>query len=178
MAASGFCIAGVWIVKIRELPDVATLWHEAEAYLSSDPANNTHQLSAATRIMDIGARYGERFFAVYVDDANGDFDKLIASAIYVDSQALFLAVMSPDCARALATYLRYNEVRLTGVIGRRDVLAAFTDSYALPFSLHVNLMLYQLASAPAYGRASGEARVATMHDLEVHVEWHRALRSK
>lgn len=161
-------------MNVRELPDVAALWRVAEVYLSSDPANNTHQLSAAKRIMDIGARYGERFFAVYADDAPGEFGGLIASAICVDSKALFLAVMSPDCASALAAHLRDNDVRLTGVIGRRDVLAAFTDSHALPFSLHVNLMLYQLMSSPDFGRASGEARVATMNDLELLVEWHRA----
>lgn len=108
-------------MNVRELPDVAALWRVAEVYLSSDPANNTHQLSAAKRIMDIGARYRERFFAVYADDAPGEFGGLIASAICVDSKALFLAVMSPDCASALATHLRQNDVRLAGVIGRRDV---------------------------------------------------------
>ena len=161
-------------MNVRELPDIATLWREAEAYLSSDPANNTHQLSAAKRIMGIGARYGERFFAVYADYEDQGLDQLVASAIYVDSKALFLAVMAPDSASALARQLRDDDVRLTGVIGRRDVLAAFTDSYALPFSLHVDLMLYQLMSAPDFGRANGEARVATMNDLELLVDWHRA----
>lgn len=161
-------------MNVRELPDVATLWREAGAYLSSDPANNTHQLSAAKRIMDIGARYGERFFAVYADEANGEFDQLVASAVYVDSKALFLAVMAPDCANALAKHLRENNVQIKGVIGRRDVLAAFTGSYALPFSVHVNLMLYQLMRAPDFGRAPGEARVATMNELDLLVDWHRA----
>jgi len=161
-------------VKVVEYATVATLWREAEAYLSRDPANNTHQLSAAKRIMDIGARHGERFFALYADSAKDDFDQLVASAIYVDSKALFLAVMAPDCACALARHLRDHDVRLTGVIGRRDVLAAFTESYSLPFSVHVNLMLYQLMRAPDFGRASGEARVATMNELDLLVDWHRA----
>ena len=161
-------------MNVVELANIATLWREAEAYLSSDPSNNTHQLSAAKRIMDFGAGYGDRFFAVYAHDEDQGFDQLVASAIYVDSKALFLAVMGPDYASALARHLRDRDVRLTGVIGRRDVLAAFTDSYALPFSLHVNLMLYQLMSAPNYGRASGEARIATINDLKLLVDWHRA----
>lgn len=161
-------------MNVVELANIATLWREAEAYLSSDPANNTHQLSAAKRIMDFGAGYGDRFFAVYADGSNGELGALSASAIYVDPKALFLAVMSPDCASALAKHLRENNVQITGVMGRRDVLAAFTDSYALPFSLHVNLMLYQLMRAPDFGRASGEPHIATMNDLELLVEWHRA----
>ena len=156
---------------VRELSDVATLWSEGEAYLSSDPANNTHQLSAAKRIMDLGAQHGERFFAVYSEDTAR---QLVASAIYVDSKALFLAVMPLAAASALAQHLNANDVHLTGVIGKRDVLVAFTDSYALPFSVHVNLMLYQLMTTPDFGRASGAMRVATMDDLDLLVEWHRA----
>ena len=161
-------------MNVVELANIATLWREAEAYLSSDPANNTHQLSAAKRIMDIGARYGERFFAVYADYEDQGLDQLVASAIYVDSKALFLAVMAPDSASALAKHLRENNVQITGVMGRRDVLAAFTDAYALPFSVHVNLMLYQLMRAPDFGRSSGEAGIATMNELDLLVDWHRA----
>ena len=157
-------------MKVRELPDVAALWHAAEAYLSSDPANNTHQLSAAKRIMELGARYGERFFVVYVDDAES---ALAGSAIYVESKALFLAVMPPAAASALALHLRDNDVRLIGAIGRRDVLAPFTDAFARRFTTHVDLMLYQLMTAPDYGRATGQVRVATMHDLDLLVQWHR-----
>lgn len=158
-------------MTVVELADIAALWQAAETALSSDPANNTHQLSAAQRIRDIGARYGERFFAIYADDTQ---HKLIASAIYVDSKALFLAVMPPAAASALARHLRGNAVHLSGVIGRRDVLASFTDAYALPFSVHANLMLYQLIKAPDFGRAPGAARVASMDDLDLLVEWHRA----
>ena len=157
-------------MTVRELPDVAALWHVAEAYLSGDPANNTHQLSAAKRIMDLGARYGERFFVVYTDDTESE---LVGSAIYVDSKALFLAVMPPAAASALALHLRGDDVRLTGVIGRRDVLPSFTDAFAQKFSTHVDLMLYQRMTAPDYGRATGQVRVATMYDLDLLVQWHR-----
>jgi predicted GNAT family acetyltransferase len=157
-------------MKVRELADVGALWHAAEAYLSRDPANNTHQLSAAKRIMDLGARYGERFFVVYADDAESE---LIGSAIYVDSKALFLAVMPPEAASALALHLRANGVGLTGVIGRRDLLQPFTDSFAQHYSTHVDLMLYQLMTTPDYGRATGQARAATMRDLDLLVQWHR-----
>ena len=161
-------------MKVVELANIATLWREAEAYLSSDPANNTHQLSAAKRIIDFGPGYADRFFAVYAESSTGELGRLRASAIYVDPKALFLAVMTPDSASALARHLRDNDVRLTGVIGRRDVLAAFTGSYALPFSVHVNLMLYQLMRTPDFGRAPGEARIATINELDLLVNWHRA----
>jgi hypothetical protein len=69
-------------VKVRELAGIAAFWQAAEAYLSRDPANNTHQLSAAKRIMDLGAKHGARLFAVYAGD---DETALVASATYVDS---------------------------------------------------------------------------------------------
>jgi predicted GNAT family acetyltransferase len=162
-------------MTVVELPDVVTLWRDAETYLASDPANNTHQLSAAKRIMDLGARHGERFFAVYPDDAQS---RLIGSAIYVDSKALFLAVMPPHAASALGQYLRVNDVRLTGVIGRRDLLVPFTDVFARPFTTYVDLMLYQLMKVPDFGRATGEARVATMSDLDLLMAWHQAFETE
>ena len=158
-------------MKVRELADVSALWLAAEGYLSRDPANHTHQLSAAKRIMDLGARHGERFFVVSADDTESE---LVASAIYVDSTALFLGVMSSAAASALALHLRANDVRVTGVVGRRDVLQPFTDSFAHRFSTHADLMLYQLMTAPDYGRAAGQVRVATTHDLDLLVAWHRA----
>jgi predicted GNAT family acetyltransferase len=158
-------------MRVRELSDVQALWQAAEAYLSRDPANNTHQLSAAKRILDLGARYGERFFAVFADD---DETELVASAIYVDSKALFLAMMPPEAASALALHLRCNDVRLVGVIGQRDILAAFTPAFGQRFTTHVNLMLYQLMKAPDYGHATGTARVTTMDDLQLLIDWHRA----
>ena len=42
---------------VVEYADAPTLWHEAEAFLTRDPANNTHQLSAIKRILDLGARW-------------------------------------------------------------------------------------------------------------------------
>ncbi len=158
-------------MNVRELADVDALWRAAEAYLSRDPANNTHQLSAAKRIKELGARHGERFFVVYADDTAHE---LLASAIYVDSKALFLATMPPEAASALARHLRASDVPLCGVIGRRDLLPSFTDSYAKTFSTHVELMLYQLMKVPDYGRATGHARLATVDDLDLLIEWHRA----
>lgn len=158
-------------MKVRELPDVSVFWCAAESYLSCDPASNTQQLSAAKRILDLGALHGERFFVVYPDETE---NKVLGSAIYVESKALFLAMMPSAAASALALHLRINDVRLTGVIGRRDLLPAFTDAFAQRFSTHVELMLYQLMKAPDYGRAEGRVRVATMEDLDLLVAWHRA----
>lgn len=158
-------------MNVVELPDVATLWQAAERYLTRDPANNTHQLSAAMRIMALGARFGERFFAVYNDDADGT---LVGSAIYVDSKALFLAVMPPEAATALGHHLRAADAALSGVIGERSVLSAFTNAYDMPYSLHVDLMLYQLMTSPDRGRAAGAARVASADDIDLLIEWHQA----
>jgi predicted GNAT family acetyltransferase len=121
--------------------------------------------------MELGARHSERFFVVYADDTNRE---LVASAIYVDSKALFLATMPPEAASALARHLRANGVHLCGVIGQRDLLPPFTDSYAKTFSTHVELMLYQLMEVPDYGRASGHARLATVDDFDLFIVWHRA----
>ncbi len=158
-------------MKVRELPDITTFWRAAESYLSIDATNNTHQLSAAKRIMDLDARHGERFFVVDAGDAENE---VVASAICVDSKTLFLALMPPDAASALAQHLRANNVELAGVIGRHDVLPSFAHSFAQTFSTLVNLMLYQLMQAPEYGRAAGHARVATMDDLDLLLGWHRA----
>ena len=158
-------------MKVRELPDVSVFWRAAESYLSRDPATNTQQLSAAKRILDLGALHGERFFVIYPDETE---NAVLGSAIYVESKALFLAMMPSAAASALALHLRINDVQLTGVIGRRELLPAFTDAFAQRSSTHVELMLYQLMKAPNYGRAEGRARVATMEDLDLLVAWHRA----
>ena len=153
---------------VAEYADAPTLWREAEAFLSHDPANNTHQLSAIKRILDLGARGGERFFAVRQQD------ELVGSAVVVDTQTLFTSVMSGAVLTALAAHLRDAKVLLAGVVGRRDVLDAFTDSFGQPFSVHANLLLYRLEGNPAFGRASGNARLATMDDLQLLIDWHAA----
>ena len=161
-------------MKVRELPDIAAFWLAAERYLSRDPANNTHQLGAAKRIKEVGALHGERFFVVYAHDAETAPSEPLASAIIVESKLLFLAVMSPEAAAVIARHLRANSVRISGVIGMKSLLQAFTDGYGLPFTTHVNLMLYQLMRAPNHGRANGSMRVATLHDLDLLTTWHRA----
>ena len=155
-------------MKVVEYRDAPTLWHEAEALLSRDPANNTHQLSAIKRILDLGARGGERFFAVRQHDA------LVGSAVVVDTQTLFTSLMDTAVVTALATHLRNAKLALAGVVGRRDVLEGFTEAFGQPFSVHVNLMLYRLDGNPDFGRASGIARLATMDDLQLLIDWHAA----
>lgn len=154
---------------VTECVDAPTLWREAEVFLSRDPANNTHQLSAIKRILDLGARGGERFFAV-----RHDHDGLAGSAVVVDTQTLFLSLMDATVVTALATHLSDAKTQLAGVIGRQDVLKSFTESFAQPFSVHVNLMLYRLEGSPEFGRAAGEARLATTDDLALLMDWHAA----
>ncbi len=156
-------------MKVMEYGDAPTLWRDAEAYLSRDPANNTHQLSSIKRILELGARGGERFFAV-LDDQGA----LIGSAVVVDTQTLFLAVMARDAVASLATHLYDASVHLAGVIGRQDVLDIFSASFAQPSKILVVLMLYRLHGDPDFGRAAGGARLATMNDLPLLLDWHAA----
>lgn len=154
---------------VTERADAPTLWREAEAFLSHDPANNTHQLSAIKRILDLGARGAERFFAIH-----NEGDVMVGSALVVDTQTLFMSVMEADVVSALARHLRDTKARLAGVVGRKDGLKAFTESFRQHFNVHVNLMLYRLEGNPEFGRASGFARLAAMDDLPLLIDWHAA----
>ncbi len=156
-------------MNVVEYADAQTLWCEAEAFLSRDAANNTHQLSAIKRLLNLGARGGERFFALR--DTN---DVLVGSAVVVDTQTLFLSLMDLAVVAALATHLREANVRLAGVIGRDDVLKVFTENFMQPFSTHVNLLLYRLEGRPEFGRASGKSRLSKMDDLALLMDWHAA----
>ena len=156
-------------MTVVEYGAAPTLWREAEAFLSRDPANNTHQLSAIKRILDLGARGGERFFALHNDQGT-----LTGSAVVVDTQTLFLSAMTGGLVSSLAAHLRDAKVHLAGVIGRQDVLDTFVTTFAQPATVLVNLMLYRLEGDPDFGRATGEARLATMDDLSQLVDWHAA----
>ncbi len=90
-------------MKVIEHADAASLWSVAESFLACDPANNTHQLSAVKRILDLGAHDGQRFFSV---EANGD---LLGSAVRVDTKTLFLSVMADDAVTVLADHLARAE---------------------------------------------------------------------
>jgi predicted GNAT family acetyltransferase len=155
-------------MNVAELPDAASLWQVAGDFLSRDPANNTHQLSALKRILELGARHGERFFSV----SSGN--DLAGCATVVDAKGLFLSVMADDAAGALGDYLREQDVALAGVIGRRGTLSAFTPAYGRDYEVHVELLLYQLYGAPVFGGAAGASRVATASDLPLLIDWHRA----
>lgn len=159
-------------MKFVEHKDAASLWRIAEAFLALDPANNTHQLSALKRILEQGARHGERFFSVSVND------KLLGCATYVDSKALFLSVMPDEVAVALGDSLRELDADLAGLIGRRGTLSAFIPAYGRDYEVHVELLLYQLYGDPVFGGAAGVSRVATAGDLPLLVEWHRAFETE
>ena len=156
-------------MTVIEYSDAPALWRDAAAFLARDPANNTHQLSAIKRILDVGARGGERCFAVQDDQG-----ALTGSAVVVDTKTLFLSVMTHDVVGALAAHLRDAKVNLAGVIGRQDVLAGFIPNFAQPATVLVNLMLYRLEADPDFGRATGTARLPTMNDLSLLVDWHAA----
>ena len=152
-------------MKIIEHATAASLWAVAEPLLAADPANNTHQLSALSRILQLGARHGERFFAVELDGM------LVGCATLVDTQTLFLSVMPDEAATALATWLRTQQIALAGVIGRRDLLKSFTDIFDREYSVHADLLLYQLHGSPAFGSASGASRIATSNDIDLLIDW-------
>ena len=156
-------------MTVVECGDALTLWRDAKDYLALDPANNTQQLSAIKRILDLGARGGERFFAVRDEDG-----VLVGSAVVIDTQTLFLSLMGAAVVTALAAHLRDAKLRLAGVVGREDVLKVFIENFEQPFNVHVNLMLYRLEGGARFGRASGSARLATLYDLPLLVDWHAA----
>ncbi len=155
-------------MKLVEQPTAAALWAIAEALLAADPANNTHQLSALKRILDQGARHGERFFAV---ESAGE---LAGCATIVDTQTLFLSVMPEAAATALGTWLRGQQVALAGVVGRRDLLNSFCATFDREYSVHADLMLYQLFGAPDFGVAHGSSRIATVNDSALLIDWQAA----
>jgi predicted GNAT family acetyltransferase len=159
-------------MKVVEHADAASLWRVAENFLAHDPANNTQQLSALMRVLDLGAKHNERFFSV------ATADRLQGCATCVDSKGLFLSVMPDEAAVALGDHLREQNIELAGVIGRRGTLGAFTPAYGRDYEVHVELLLYQLYGKPAFGGASGASRVATLNDLELLIEWHRAFENE
>lgn len=159
-------------MNVVEHSDATSFWRLVEAFLAQDPANNTHQLSALKRILDLGARQGERFFSV------GSGDSLLGSAVRVDTKTLFLSVMPDEAVTALGDYLRAGNVDLAGVIGRRGTLSAFTPAFGRDYEVHVELLLYQLYGKPAFGGAPGATRVATVNDLDLLIEWHRAFEAE
>ena len=152
-------------MKVSELASAQALWAMAEPLLAGDAANNTHQLSALSRILQLGARFGERFFAVTSGET------LAGCATLVDTRTLFLSVMTDAAATALAAWLRAQSVALAGVVGRRDLLTSFTDTFDREYSVHADLLLYQLFGTPIFGNAGGSSRIATANDLDLLVTW-------
>lgn len=159
-------------MKVVEHATAASLWATSGSSLADDPANNTHQLSALSRILRQGARHGERFFAI---ESGG---VAVGCATVVDTQTLFLSVMPDAAAAALASWLRAQHVTLAGVVGRRDLLKSFTDIFDREYSVHADLLLYQLHGHPAFGAANGTSRVATVNDLDLLVDWQGAFEAE
>ena len=57
------------------------------------------------------------------------------------------------------------------MIGRRDLLKSFTDIFDREYSVHADLLLYQLHGSPAFGSASGASRIATSNDIDLLIDW-------
>jgi predicted GNAT family acetyltransferase len=163
-------------MKVFEYQNVATGWPRCEAALSIDPANNTLPLSAFQRLQTLGAKHDERIYAVE------DGTRVVGAAVRVDTKTLFVSKMDDAVADGLGRFLRKSNIELSGAVGQRDVVEHFTIAYlrGTPRTpkVHVRLMLYRLSdafqSAPNYGRARGSARLATLDDLALCVEWQTA----
>ena len=112
-------------MTVVEYSDAMQLARVVEPLLESDPANNTHTLSALKRIFDQGAHHDERFYAVIDAD-----ERAVGCAVRVDSQTLFMSAMSASAAELLAAHLDIEQVALAGVVGRRDTVMAFVERYA------------------------------------------------
>jgi predicted GNAT family acetyltransferase len=161
-------------VRVVAHADAQSLWASAEALLSSDVANNTHQLSAIKRLIDVGAHHGQQCFSIHqLDDADAAND-IVGSAVIVDTRTLFLSVMPDAAAACFATYCNDHALNISGVFGQVQVVDVFEATYQRESTVHVHLMLYQLMSAPQFGRATGRSRIATRDDTALLVEWHHA----
>jgi predicted GNAT family acetyltransferase len=152
-------------MNIVEIDGIEAFWRETEAFLSRDPANNTHQLSATKRIRTVGANHGEQYFIV-----RDDID-IVGSAVIVDTRTVFLSTMPITASQLLAAHFLAKNVALAGALGRQDLLHAFNETYAKPHTVHVNLMLYELKSEANFGRASGRVRLAEISDLDLLIQW-------
>lgn len=160
-------------MNVIEFDDIAAGWRRSERALSIDPANNTLLLSAIQCLQNVGAKFDERIYVLE------DGDRAIGAAVRVDTRTLFLPIIDEATAEALGRHLRKRDAALSGAVGPRDVVERFTIAYlrgsAKTPKVHVRLMLYRLSEtfrlAPNYGRAHGNARVATLDDLPLCVEW-------
>jgi predicted GNAT family acetyltransferase len=167
-------------MKIFEYENIAAGWQRCEAILSVDPANNTLPLSGIQRIQTSGAKHDERIYAVENEG------RVIGAAVRVDTKTLFVSSLDESSADALGRFLRKINVELSGVVGQRDVVQQFTLAYLRGThrtpKVHVRLMLYRLSeafqAAPNYGRARGSARLATIEDLSLCVEWQTAFENE
>ncbi len=155
-------------MNVVEVEGIEIFWREIEAFLSRDPANNTHQLSAVKRIRSVGANHGEQYFIVR---ENND---IVGSAVIIDTRTAGLSTMPAAAAHMLATHFNQKHIPLSGTIGRIDVLQPFNENYAKPHTVHVNLMLYELQHKANFGRAKGHARFAELRDLDLLIEWMEA----
>lgn len=156
-------------MTVVEYSDAMQLARVVEPLLESDPANNTHTLSALKRIFDQGAHHDERFYAVIDAD-----ERAVGCAVRVDSQTLFMSAMSASAAELLAAHLDIEQVALAGVVGRRDTVMAFVERYARDYESHANLMLYRLQGQPQFGPASGISLVATRSHFDQVLSWYAA----
>ena len=150
------------------------MWRDAEAFLSRDAANNTQALSAIARLLARGAQHDERYFAVTQCEPDDATAAVVGAAVRVDSKTLFCLAMPEDAAGLLGEQMNVKKVSLDGVVGARGVLNVFTQAFGHAHHVHGNMMLYQLMSAPDFGRATGELRVVTMADVDLMIEWQRA----
>jgi predicted GNAT family acetyltransferase len=155
-------------MNVIAVEGIEPFWREVESFLSSDPANNTHQLSATKRIRTVGANHSEQYFIVRDDN------DIVGSAVIVDTQTVFLSMMPSAASQLLATHFVARKIHLAGALGHVDVLQIFGKNYAKPYTVRVNLMLYELETEANFGRANGHARFAEMRDLDLLTEWTEA----
>ncbi|MGL4231440.1 MAG: GNAT family N-acetyltransferase [Casimicrobium sp.] len=152
-------------MNVVEHKNLDAFWARVEAFLSADPANNTMPLTTVQRFKTYGARAGEQFFSI--ENAG----EVVGCVTIVDTRTIFAAAMQRDAAETFARYIRENNIAVAGITGMRDVVESFTESFAQPHRVYVNLMLYRLMSEPSFGRASGRARLAELNDFDLIVKW-------
>lgn len=167
-------------MNIVEYRDIGAAWQQCEAALSIDPGNNTQLLSTVNRARKTGLAVNERIHVATRDQ------RVCGVAIRVAMNTVFLSTADDEAIAALGRHMRKTDPSLSSAVGRRDVVERFTIAYlrgsARAPKVHARLMLYRLADTfrnnPNYGRARGSARLATLDDLALCVEWQNAFNAE
>ncbi len=149
-------------------PTAAAFWQSAGDLLAQDVAHNTLVIGAQAHMAARGLHDGEQLFTIE------DGERTIGCATLMTTRTVFLSVMPEVAAGGFAAWLRERGIALAGVVGRRDLLHAFTEVFDRNYTVHDDLLLYRLIGEPEFGPARGAPQLATENDLPTLLTWFHA----